>query len=264
MSAGEGVRIIMNERKRVLVTGASSGIGHALCKRLLADGYDVAALARREDALESLRMHAVVGRGKLLTVPCDLGDRDATDRAAERILSEWGTLYGVVLNAGANWPTPLDNGQPGAFERLLEVNLLSNLRLVRALDGGIQRGGRLIGIASTLGRFGIPMYHGYCASKAGLIGFCKAMALEWASRDITSNVVAPGWVETPMSDGAIAAQAAAMNLDPADAKAAFVAEIPLKRMLQPDEVAGLVLHLLSVDARSTTGQVFTIDGGVLA
>ena len=252
------------ERKRVLVTGATSGIGAATARRLLTSHFDVAVMGRRVRELEGLEAFGKSVGGNVLVLPCDLADRAATDRALKDLRQAWPELHGIVANAGVGGPSTLEAPDTRDFDRIFEINFTSHLRIVRCLIPTLEDGGRIVAVASVLGRFGIPRYHAYCASKAALIGLCRALALELASRRITVNAVAPGWVRTPMAESGMAEQAREAGLTLEEARKAFLADVPLGRMLEPEEVAMLILMLFGPAAGGITGQALTIDCGVLA
>ncbi len=253
-----------NKRKRVLVTGATRGIGAATARLLLRSGFDVAALGRSEEGLRKLSLFAKTAGANVFELPCDLGSRAATDRALERLSDAWPDLHGVVLNAASNGPTPLDGPDTRLFDEIVEINLVSCMRLVRGLLDVVSEDGRIVAVASILGRFGIPVYHAYCSTKAGLIGFVRALSLELAPRRITVNAIVPGWVDTEMATESIAVQAPAMEMTPEEARGFFLGNVPLRRMLEPEEVAQSILHLLLPAAAGITGQAITIDCGVMA
>jgi NAD(P)-dependent dehydrogenase (short-subunit alcohol dehydrogenase family) len=246
---------------RILITGASSGIGRALARRLLRTGMELALIARRAELLEELSAEAP---GRCLVLACDLRDRAAHDRTMARLLARWPRLDGLVLNAGESVLSPLDEPKAEIFDRLLELNLVAPLRTVRTLLPHLEDGGRIVAVGSVLGRFGIPSGHGYCASKAGLAGLCRALALDLASRRISVNCLQPGWVDTPMAERAIALQSAPMGMSAGEARTFFMNEVPLRRFLDPDEVAAWIEWLLSPPAGGMTGQALNLCAGVLA
>lgn len=251
-------------RKRVLVTGAGSGTGRACAIALWRTGHDVALLGRTASRLADTAAFAAPSGGRARILKADLGDRRALDAALDELVRGWPWLDALVLNAGTHAPTPLEGPGLQDFDRLVEVNLAAPLRTLRRLVPHMRDGGRIVAVSSVLGRFGVPGYHGYCASKAGLLGLVRAMALELAPRRITVNAVVPGWVDTPMAAKGIAEQAPGMGLSPEQAREAFLSQVPLGRMASPSEVAHTVLHLLGPRAEIVTGQAWDVDGGVTA
>ncbi len=174
-------------------------------------------------------------------------------------VERFGTIDVLVNNAGVSGPTPLDDLSSegdALWDAIVATNLTAVFRLTRAASPHLSRGGRVINLSSVLGRFGVPGYAAYCGSKHGVIGLTRALALELAPRHITVNAICPGWVETEMARqgfrrfGSVeAGRDAAANM------------APLKRVLHPEEIAGLAAYLASEDARSVTGQAIVADGG---
>ena len=238
--------------RRVLVTGASRGIGRAIALRLGRDGFDVAlnfrsATEAAEATLSELRDAG--GRGALL--PFDVSDRDATRAALEDDLERHGAFWGVVHNAGVTADAPLASMDAAAWDRVLTTNLDGWFNVVRPLVMPMVRlrdGGRVVTISSVSGVAGNRGQTNYAASKAGLIGATRSLALELAKRGITANTVAPGFIETDL--------VADLPLDE------IAAQVPLKRLGRPEEVAGAVGYLCSAEAAYVTGQTLLVDGGM--
>jgi NAD(P)-dependent dehydrogenase (short-subunit alcohol dehydrogenase family) len=231
---------------------------------MASDGYDVALVARSRDLLEG-----VAEECRALGVAADVyvadhGIRPQMDAVAGAVLARGRPLDALVLNAGVAGLTPIASPSLTEFERQIEVNLVAPIRLTRALLSAMRSPGRVVAIASVLARFGAPQVHGYCASKAGLMGFVRSLALDLARAKITVNAVLPGWVATDMAEQSIAAQAANMGMTPQEARSQFEANVPLGRFLLPEEVAHTVAFLLSEGACGITGQGLAVCGGVLA
>lgn len=248
--------------RHVVVTGAGTGIGRAIALRLAAEGAGLTLLARDAKRLEATRAElpdpAQAGCASL-----DIRDRDAVDRVFAQAASERGALYALVANSGiggANAAGPEDR-----FDDLVATNLLGTYSCVRAAerhlepDGGGAR--HLVLISSILARIGVPGYTGYCASKASLLGLARALAAELAPREVQVNAVCPGWVDTAMAREGIDGIAAAMGCSAEEAYANAMREVPLGRMSEPEDVAGLVAWLVSPDARGVTGQGIDMNGG---
>lgn len=249
--------------KRVLVTGASRGIGAAVAHHFFEEHWEVALCARSVSGLQKVALAAGLSRGKARCVPCDLSNRGASDAAMASLLADWSALDGIVLAHALNIATPLA-GSLADFERMIETDLTGPLRLLRQLIPALQPGSRIVLIGSVLGRFGVPGQHGYCAAKAGLAGLARGLALDLAPRGITVNCLQPGWVDTDMARAAIDAQCGSMGMSAVEARAFFEAQLPLKRFLTPKEVAGHVRWLFSPAAAGLTGQVLNHDCGTLA
>ncbi|MFM4917011.1 3-ketoacyl-ACP reductase FabG2 [Aeromonas dhakensis] len=237
----------------VLVTGASKGIGRAIALKLAADGFSIVVhyhsdRAGAEATLASLQ--SAGGQGRLLQF--DLADREGCRARLEADMAEHGAYYGVVCNAGiirdGAFPALTDEEWDGVLHTNLDgfYNLLKPCIMPMI---GLRRGGRIVTISSVSGLMGNRGQVNYSAAKAGIMGATKALALELAKRKITVNCVAPGLIDTGMVDEEVKAEA--MKI------------IPLKRMGQADEVAGLVSYLMSDIAGYVTRQVISINGGMV-
>jgi 3-oxoacyl-[acyl-carrier protein] reductase len=236
--------------KTALVTGASGGIGGAIATALHAQGATVALSGTRTDALETL---AATLKERVHVVPGNLSDAGAADglvKAAEAAMS---SLDILVNNAGVTRDTLLLRMKDEDWQAVLDINLTSGMRLARSALRGMmkRRWGRIIAIGSIVGATGNPGQANYAASKAGMVGFVKALAAEVASREITVNCVAPGFIETAMTDKLSA-----------DQKTALVARVPSGRLGQPGDVAACVAFLASVEAAYVTGQTLHVNGGM--
>lgn len=250
-------------RGRALVTGASSGIGAALARRMLEAGFDLVVTGRRLAPLEAVRARGTAHGREVRAEPCDLASPERSAAFCAGVIERGERFRALVLNAAANGKTPL-GGDGRAFAEQLEVNLAAPLRLLRSLIPHVEEGGRVLVIASVLARVGIPHYHGYCATKAGLVGLARALALDLAPRRIAVSALMPGWTETPMAARSMREQAPDLGLDEAGARAHFLQGVPLGRMLQPEEIADSALHLLGPAGAGFTGQALVLDGGALA
>ncbi len=235
--------------KVVLVTGASGGIGAAIARALHGQGAVVALSGTRREQLESLA--GELGE-RAHVCPADLREPAAADQlvaAAEAI----GPLYALVNNAGMTKDGLALRMKDDDWNTVLEVDLAAPFRLSRAALKGMlrRRAGRIIGIGSVVGTTGNGGQANYAAAKAGLIGMTKSLAQEVGSRGITVNVVAPGFVETAMTDVLAAEQ-----------KAKLVSAIPLGRMGQPADIAQAVVWLASEEACWVTGTTIHVNGGM--
>jgi 3-oxoacyl-[acyl-carrier protein] reductase len=238
--------------KRVLITGASRGIGRAIASRLARDGFDVALNfhERRVEADKTLAMIRDAG-GTASLLPFDVADRAASRMAIAADIREHGSYFGVVCNAGihSDGAFPAMSGE--AWDRVLRTNLDGFYNVLHpALMPMIRshRGGRIVSIASTSGLVGNRGQVNYSASKAGLIGATRSLALELAKRRITVNSVAPGLIETDMLEALPVKE--------------LSRAVPMQRLGTPAEVAGPVAFLFSEDAAYITGQVISVNGGL--
>lgn len=235
--------------KKALVTGATGGIGGAIARALHAAGAQVALSGTRQEALDALSAQLPGSVG----LACNLSDPTETDGLIGRAEEALGGLDILVANAGITKDGLLLRMKDEDFERVLDVNLGSYFRLARAASKGMmkRRLGRIIAITSVVGVTGNPGQANYAASKAGMIGFTKSIAQELASRGITANCIAPGFIVSPMTDALNEAQ-----------KEAITKSIPAARLGQPDDIAAAVVYLASDQASYVTGQTLHVNGGM--
>jgi 3-oxoacyl-[acyl-carrier protein] reductase len=236
--------------KPALVTGASGGIGAAIARALHAQGAVVALSGTRRDALEALA--ADLGE-RAHVCPADLRDASEPDSLIETAEQVAGPLHILVNNAGMTRDTLALRMSDQDWQAVLDVDLSAPFRLTRAALRGMlrRRGGRVINIGSIVGTTGNAGQANYAAAKAGLVGMTKALAQEVASRGVTINAVAPGFVVTAMTNVLAEAQ-----------KAKLTDSIPLKRLGQPEDIAGAVVYLASDEASWVTGATLHVNGGM--
>lgn len=244
--------------RHIAVTGASSGIGRAIAVQLAAGGARVSLFARRRAALDETAELAVGST----PFACDVADRASVDSAFGHAASLLGPFDGLVAAAGIGGPNAA--GAADRFDSIVATNLTGTYSCLRAAERHLSPGPsarHLVVISSILGRFGVPGYTGYCASKAALLGLTKALALELASKNVLVNAICPGWVDTAMAWEGIEGMAAGMGISRDAAYKQAMSAVPLGRMGTPGEVAGLVEWLLSPSAAGFTGQGIDINGG---
>lgn len=238
----------------VIVTGASRGIGEAIARELATAGYRLALMARSADKLQSLA--AELGTGDdVLAFPGDISDFDDVQRIVKEIHEKFGGIFGLVNNAGMTRDGLLVRMSPENWQAPIDINLNGTFYFTRAVAPIMMRArnGRIINISSVIGLTGNAGQANYAASKAGIIALTKSVAKELGSRGVTSNAIAPGFIATDMTADL-----------PEKVQAAMLAQIPLKRLGEGKDVAGVVKFLLSPEASYITGQTLVVDGGMIA
>ena len=236
--------------KCALVTGASGGIGAAIARALHGAGAVVALSGTREAPLWALA--ADLGEGAHV-LACDLADAEAVGGLVKRATDAMGSVDILVNNAGITRDGLLMRMSDEDWAQVIEVNLTATMRLCRGAVRGMMkaRWGRIVNIGSVVGATGNPGQANYAAAKAGLVGMTKSIAQEVASRGITVNCVAPGFITTAMTDKLTDEQ-----------KTAILGRVPAGRMGEPEEIAAAVLYLVSPEAAYVTGATLHINGGM--
>jgi len=237
--------------KTALVTGASGGIGAEIAKKLHEQGAIVGLTGTRVEALE--KVAADIGGERVHILPCNLSDDDALNALPKQAAEAIGGLDILVNNAGLTRDNLALRLKDDDWDAVLNVNLTAAFKLSKAVLRPMmkKRWGRIIGITSIVGVTGNMGQANYAASKAGMIGMSKSLAYEVASRGITVNCVAPGYIATAMTDDL-----------PDDAKDAMMSKIPMARMGSVAEIASGVVYLASEEAQYITGQTLHINGGM--
>ncbi|AOG04811.1 3-oxoacyl-[acyl-carrier-protein] reductase [Bosea sp. RAC05] len=236
--------------KKALVTGATGGLGGAIARRLHAQGATIALSGTRAEALEALA--AELGERAVVT-PCNLADKESVEALVPAAEEKLGGLDILVNNAGVTKDNLFLRLKDEDWDSVIAINLTAAFRLSRAAVKSMMRRryGRIISIGSVVGTTGNPGQGNYAASKAGLIGMSKALAAEVASRNITVNVVAPGFIESPMTQALNEKQ-----------REGILADVPMGRLGSGDDVAAAVAYLASTEAGYVTGQTLHVNGGM--
>jgi 3-oxoacyl-[acyl-carrier protein] reductase len=237
-----------------LVTGASQGIGHACAQALAREGATIAAAARNREKLDELVAAIAAAGGQAAAFVIDVADEDQIKSGVKQALAQFGKIDILVNNAGITRDQLVMRMKRADWDAVLSTNLTSAYLCIQQVIGSMlkQRWGRIVNITSIFGQTGQAGQANYAASKAGLIGLTMAMAREIASRNITVNAVAPGFIETSMT--------AALS---EELKQTAVKQIPLGRVGSPEDIANAVCFLASDEASYITGHVLNVNGGML-
>lgn len=233
-----------------LVTGASGGIGSAICHALAAQGARLAVSGSNVEKLEAFRASLT---GDHVAVPCNLGDKDSVEALVPATLEKLGQIDILVNNAGVTRDNLTMRMKDDEWDDVIRINLESTFRLMRAATKPMMKArfGRIITITSVVGTTGNPGQANYAASKGGLTAMTKAIAQELASRNVTANCVAPGFIATAMTESLPDAQKDALN-----------ARIPMGRMGEGSDIGAAVAYLASREAGYITGQTIHVNGGM--
>ena len=245
------------EGRKALVTGASRGIGLALCAVLSEAGADIVAVARDEAGLARARHQVEANGRRCLTLPADLGQANEPERVGRTALEAWGTIDILVNNAGVSFPKLLVDQTIEEWDLIQAVNLRAPWLLARTLAPAMiaQKRGKIINVSSQTSSVALTEHGAYAASKNGLNGLTKVMTAEWAPFNIQANAICPTVTMTPMAEQIWGDPA---KLDP------FVARIPAGRVAQPVEVCDVVLFLACAASDMVNGQSIFVDGGYTA
>ncbi len=242
------------ENQTAVVTGAGRGIGRSIALKLASEGADIVCVSRTSENSEKVANEVRALGRKAWALAVDVSDAGAVSAASERILAEAGRVYILVNNAGVTRDGLLMRMSEQDWDTVLDTNLKGAFLFTKALTRAFlkQRSGRIINVASIIGLIGNAGQANYAASKAALIGFTKSIARELASRNITANALAPGFIETDMTS----------SLNP-EVRAELLKRVPLNSFGQPEDIANAAVFLAGPSARYITGQVLTVDGGLV-
>lgn len=244
------------QQKTAIVTGASRGIGRAIADCLAAEGANVALVDVLSDEVRAAAKDLAETHGvKTLGLACDVTDYDAVEAMIEDVLGTFESIDVLVNNAGITRDNLLLRMKPEDFDAVINVNLKGVFNCMKAVARPMlrQRSGAIVNIASVIGFIGNPGQVNYGASKAGVLSMTKTVARELAAKGIRVNAVAPGFIQTEMTDRI-----------PEKAREAMIEKIPLKSLGQPEDVGKATVFLASDEARYVTGQVLVVDGGMIA
>jgi len=246
-----------------LVTGAGTGIGHAVALRLAEEGSAISLVARDVARLEeTASVLQAAGAPKTIIVGADIRDRAAVDAAVDAAAAALGPLRGIIANAGIGGPNA--PGPEDRFDDLVQTNLIGTYSCLRAAQRNLIEDvypKHMVLISSILGRFGVPGYTGYCASKSALLGLTRALALELAGQNVQVNAICPGWVDTEMSRQGIQIMSEERGISYAEALAQEMARVPMGKMATPGQIAGMIAWLVSEDGVGVTGQGLDLNNG---
>lgn len=249
--------------KVAIVTGGGTGIGKAIGTKLARNGARVVLASRNPAHLEAANSDFERLGLSVLGLSMDLRKKQDIQRTVDEVAAKLGAIHILVNNAGISRLSRIEDRDDGMWYETLDTNLSGLYLMTKAALKHMpaHSGGRIINISSVLGKFGVPGYAAYCATKHGGIGFTRTLALEVVDRGITVNTICPGWVDTEMARQGIEESAAQQGMTPEQFKAQAVAGVPIRRFLAADEVAELVCYLASDLARGITGQAINICGG---
>jgi 3-oxoacyl-[acyl-carrier protein] reductase len=240
--------------KRMIVTGAGSGIGKTIARQFAEAGALIAVCDIDSEAVQITAKEIEIIGAKAIPYKIDVSNFNEVSETVEKIIENFGSVEILINNAGITKDTLLIRMKEEDFDKVINVNLKGTFNFTRACAKYLmkERWGRIINIASVIGQMGNAGQANYAAAKAGIIGFTKSIAKELASRNITVNAIAPGFIKTAMTE----------NLSE-DIKQGYLKLIPLGREGTPEDVANLCMFLASDEASYITGQVIRIDGGML-
>lgn len=250
------------QEKRVVVTGAGRGIGREIALRFAAVGATVVVSSRTLPELEAVVEEIEAAGGKGVAVTCDVTDPEQVSSLATSVEEQLGGADVLVNNAGAAGSHKFLSHPDDLWHKMLAVNLTSVYYVTKVFAAGMveRECGRIINVASVASKVGGKYIAAYTASKHGVLGLTRALAVELAP-DVTVNAICPSYVDTPMTDASIANIVEKTGMTADEAQAVLVKESVQKRLIRPEEVAALALYLAREEAEGITGQAINVDGG---
>jgi len=245
--------------RHALVTGGGRGIGRAVAQALAGAGATVTVLGRGRDALED----AVAAKHAAGLIVADVTDPAAVQTGIEGAVEARGPIDILVANAGGAETAPFMKTEAAQFQRMFDLNVLGIVHAARAVMGGMveRKFGRIIAVASTAGLKGYPYVSAYCTTKHAVVGLVRSLAIETAKTGVTVNAVCPSFTDTDLVRQSVDLVVKKTGKTAEDVIAQYVKDVPMARLIQPQEVAAAVLYLCSADAGAVTGTAMTVAGG---
>ena len=245
----------------ILVTGGGRGIGRAIALAFAEPPAHIIVTGRTKAALETTAAEIRARGAEASAVLMDVADAGSVAAAFATITARASAIQVLVNNAGVGGGELVQGSDIDRWRRTVDVNLFGTYLVTRECLPHVPAEGRIINVSSVLGRFGVPGYTAYCAAKHGVIGYTRALALELAPRRITVNALVPGWVETTMSVEGMTQGARASGMTFQQFRTQAIDAVPIRRFIQPEEVARLARFLAAPESSAITGQAYNICGG---
>lgn len=248
-----------------LISGASRGIGLAIAQAYAREGAKLCVLATKAPVLAQMASALQMPESDLMTASVDVRDADACHDIVKKVVARWGQLDVLVNNAGIYKARPFLEYEPNDFRDMFEVNLMGTVHLTQAALPHMlaQKGGRVINIASSAGKAGSRNQSAYNVSKHAVVGLTRCLALETATQGVTVNAICPGLTQTDMVDTLNTSFASAAGVTAEQMLQTILTRVPMNRLLNVDEIAGMAVYLGSSESSGMTGQALSIDGGML-
>lgn len=253
------------KQRVVLITGGSGGLGRALANVFLTQGHRVIITSRNQEKLNVTAEQMATNGGQLLALACDVTDRDQVESLADKIATRWGAVQVLINNAGIARAVSFTEMPDALWDEIVETNLTGAYNCCKAVLAEMIRSGwgRIINIASTTAKVGYSHVSAYSASKHGLLGLTRSLALETARHGITVNAICPGYIDDERTHENARLMAEKTGKSTPEILQLFAASAPQNRLIAPDEVASLALLMASEKLAGMTGQAINVDGGAV-